>query len=187
MGETSPFLAKNSEKFSVVYDKNPFGLGEIRPPFGEKVRIFFMIKLILEQVRPPSEFFRKKNFIKKQTKWQREASLRPLRHKTIGTLLKGWQLFKVQYKRVLSNFERGGGFSHGPERAPDGKLSVPSSKVGYKRLVRVLSIFEGGRSPKCGWDGMGVTMAHYCITVCSKVYSLASTFTRSSKALRSSE
>ena len=48
MGETSPFLAKNSEKFSVVYDKNPFGLGEIRPPFGEKVRIFFMIKLILE-------------------------------------------------------------------------------------------------------------------------------------------
>ena len=38
-----------------------------------------------------------------------------------------------------------------------------------------------------GWDGMGMTMAQWCITPCSKVYSLASTFARSSKALRSSK
>ena len=40
----------------------------------------------------------------------------------------------------------------------------------------------------CGWMGwMGMTMAQWCITPCSKVYSLASTFARSSKALRSSK
>ena len=34
--------------------------------------------------------------------------------------------------------------------------------------------------------GLGGTMAQWCITPCSEVYSLAPTFTRSSKALRSS-
>ena len=37
-----------------------------------------------------------------------------------------------------------------------------------------------------GWVGLGGAMAQWCITPCSEVYSLAPTFARSSKALRSS-
>ena len=38
-----------------------------------------------------------------------------------------------------------------------------------------------------GWVGLGGTMAHHCITACSEECSLASTFARRSKALRSSK
>ena len=41
-------------------------------------------------------------------------------------------------------------------------------KTQYKGGQKIIS-FDG-----MGWDGMGVTMAHYCITACSEDRSLAS-------------
>ena len=64
----------------------------------------------------------------------------------------------------------------------------PVDSVTYTCLFEfsLFGIVRNGVLWLIGWVGLGCAMAQWCITPCSEVYSLAPTFARSSKALRSS-